>query len=637
MPYILKKEKSGFKVCKRDEPSRCFSKEPLTEEQAKKQRTAIILSELRHQGGMDKVKKTIEEDLTLELAEEFFRNPKINPITGANILRFNGVFNRILLKSYSLLPEEEFWDKIKKARISQKKTAELLEETSATLIKSMNEEQCTEFLKDPAHNPITGSETTSILFKRMRAHCEKILHPEEIERAIQAYAKTYIGEDGVQRCANIFEYAYSDPNDTNLIILSHVFPPNLKIDVPQEDPYAKQVLDQCEQKYLMKFYLLRTLLTNTLVNSTAEKSGNQYFIKIHDIRTVVSVIIQYIFNYGRNVEQSQPLIDAIQSIVSDLLDKSTSERSDALFDKKQRPKKIYIEEPYRSDLQSILFELEAIKEGIYIEREDDNSSSTRPSNRDQSLSEPSDLLVFPKKPRKVILRELNRMCTGMRDIISQDRFKKMKKKKLQLVVHIGPKNEAGKQSCYYVKNIYDYVRNELANNRTPKDPTTRHPITQEDMTQVILPKMRYIDVHVIDPFHRKEVNGKVPNIKLEVKNVISLENGRHFYQVGYIRKIGTQEDRSRAIMGYIPANIYTDKEDRPHGMGHQTDVFTDQRDLSSSVLLATLNELNDKGLITDVHGRIRVHINKSMSYWNGTSEQIIYKAHKMMEEFTGLM
>lgn len=54
MPYIIKKAKEGYKVCKKDEPKRCFSKQNLTEETAKKQRTAIILSELglsRKRGG----------------------------------------------------------------------------------------------------------------------------------------------------------------------------------------------------------------------------------------------------------------------------------------------------------------------------------------------------------------------------------------------------------------------------------------------------------------------------------------------------------------------------------------------------------------------------------------------------------
>lgn len=50
MPYVIKKVKengqTGYKVCKKDEPAKCFSKKALTEEKAKKQRTAIILSEL---------------------------------------------------------------------------------------------------------------------------------------------------------------------------------------------------------------------------------------------------------------------------------------------------------------------------------------------------------------------------------------------------------------------------------------------------------------------------------------------------------------------------------------------------------------------------------------------------------------
>jgi len=62
MPYIIKKVKEGkeegYKVCKRDKPTRCFSKKPLTEETAKKQRTAIIMSEMGisrgKKGGMDK-------------------------------------------------------------------------------------------------------------------------------------------------------------------------------------------------------------------------------------------------------------------------------------------------------------------------------------------------------------------------------------------------------------------------------------------------------------------------------------------------------------------------------------------------------------------------------------------------------
>lgn len=45
MPYIIKPVRGGYKVAKKANPSVVFSKKPLTSVQAKKQRTAIILSE----------------------------------------------------------------------------------------------------------------------------------------------------------------------------------------------------------------------------------------------------------------------------------------------------------------------------------------------------------------------------------------------------------------------------------------------------------------------------------------------------------------------------------------------------------------------------------------------------------------
>ena len=47
MPYKIKKVKDGFKVCKVDEPTKCFSNKPLTLEKAKKQMRAIGMSEHR--------------------------------------------------------------------------------------------------------------------------------------------------------------------------------------------------------------------------------------------------------------------------------------------------------------------------------------------------------------------------------------------------------------------------------------------------------------------------------------------------------------------------------------------------------------------------------------------------------------
>lgn len=56
MPYYIKKVKDGFKVCSDSEIKRCFSKKGMTLKRAKKQKTAIILSELRMKGKIPKRK-----------------------------------------------------------------------------------------------------------------------------------------------------------------------------------------------------------------------------------------------------------------------------------------------------------------------------------------------------------------------------------------------------------------------------------------------------------------------------------------------------------------------------------------------------------------------------------------------------
>jgi hypothetical protein len=45
MPYKIKKVGKGYKVCKATNPKKCFSKKPLPLMRAKKQMTAINISE----------------------------------------------------------------------------------------------------------------------------------------------------------------------------------------------------------------------------------------------------------------------------------------------------------------------------------------------------------------------------------------------------------------------------------------------------------------------------------------------------------------------------------------------------------------------------------------------------------------
>jgi hypothetical protein len=50
MPYIIKKVKNGYKVCKKDNKEKCFSNSPLSLKRATKQRTAIVLTNINQKG-----------------------------------------------------------------------------------------------------------------------------------------------------------------------------------------------------------------------------------------------------------------------------------------------------------------------------------------------------------------------------------------------------------------------------------------------------------------------------------------------------------------------------------------------------------------------------------------------------------
>jgi hypothetical protein len=77
MPYFIKKVKNGYKVCKRDDPSICFSKHPLTREQAIKQERAIILSEFK--GGANSLNMNgVDRDTTGMPADVIAKLPQID-------------------------------------------------------------------------------------------------------------------------------------------------------------------------------------------------------------------------------------------------------------------------------------------------------------------------------------------------------------------------------------------------------------------------------------------------------------------------------------------------------------------------------------------------------------------------------
>jgi hypothetical protein len=71
MPYIIKKVNDGYKVCKRDDTSECFSKKGMPEERAKRQMRAIGMSEMK--GGAIPTNPELYEKIKKEI---YAKNPK---------------------------------------------------------------------------------------------------------------------------------------------------------------------------------------------------------------------------------------------------------------------------------------------------------------------------------------------------------------------------------------------------------------------------------------------------------------------------------------------------------------------------------------------------------------------------------
>jgi glycerol-3-phosphate cytidylyltransferase-like family protein len=403
-------------------------------------------------------------------------------------------------------------------------------------------------------------------------------------------------------------------------------------------PYVKKVLEQCDKQYLVKIYIEHELFERGIIITTRVQSdGEKNLILMSNPDMYVSRMIYSVMNIKYLTEENIQLITVMYNILNDLLSVAESNMDAAIFKNDENPKKIYIPEEAIMNMQSLLFELEALKKGIQLERSSESSerSYSRSSQRERSpkmnksLSEKPGLPALPKKTRAEILKELEMTCTDMRDTISQQEFRDMRKKKLQLIVHIGPKSADNKQNCYYVKNIFDYVKNELSNKRVPTDPNTRVPMTEELMNTIILPKMKYIKLNVVDPYKlAREPERRFPNIQLIVGDTED-HTGRPYYTVGYTRKIGSIIDNSSMNIGTIPANIYVRKEDRDLGEQHRTDVFTGDSSLSSGTIITALKQLYDKGRFTDNYGNPKVEIDYDFSYW---TKNVKHKARLMLDE-----
>ena len=96
MPYTIRKYKSGYRVCKVDKPSKCFSKNPLTKTTAVRQMRAILMNEHKNmEGGLKPLTARIGGKVLLKkiLVNEYFPDPEsystyVEPFVGGGSVYF---------------------------------------------------------------------------------------------------------------------------------------------------------------------------------------------------------------------------------------------------------------------------------------------------------------------------------------------------------------------------------------------------------------------------------------------------------------------------------------------------------------------------------------------------------------------
>ena len=446
-------------------------------------------------------------------------------------------------------------------------------------------EQCELFVKNPSINPITGKGISLAGPK----------YKELLDKCKQYFADNYEEDIVINLLSEKDTFAYSSCRSiVNTYTPSRMIPhPYDDNDVPIDSAFGKRMLETCANVHKLVMLHIKYGTSNmAVIPVKVNKVGDVLYIS--NIETVHQVITNLIQQWGQGGNENLVLINGmirgLQRIIDvDILHTETKE-----------------------ELQDLLFELVAIKEGLEIVRSRSSvssSSSVKSKNRSTSLDIPSGQPVFAKKTRKEILEELERACIEMRDVISYDDFEDMKKKQLRLVVAIGPKNKEGQQRCYYVKNIYNLVKEEIKAKRLPKDPVSKAVVTSYEIENVIMPKMRYLNPNLKTPGDVKR--GKYPNLVLKIREVRA-PSTLHYYEVGLERIIGKKVAWSR-LFGYIPAY-----------------VETEAADINSATVIAKIRELFDNGRLLNANMQPRVHINKSVTYWE--EGDVVRKLNHMMNE-----
>ena len=211
---------------------------------------------------------------------------------------------------------------------------------------------------------------------------------------------------------------------------------------------------------------------------------------------------------------------------------------------------------------------------------------------------------LPDKTRQQILKELKLTCRYMKDVFSQKQFDKFPKRSLQLMIELGT---GPKKNCYFVRDLYEAWKEAVHSNKVFKDPSTRQPVTLEEMNK-ILTKIKYIRHDAIDP---REFATR-PSDKLEFYTIEEHIHGVSYHHIQLRRKIGNATYIVYDL-GYIPADL--EPADFIDENGHTT------LDISSSNLIIKIRQLYDQGGLLDSnippYKCCKIHLSKNPQYWTG--------------------
>jgi len=210
-----------------------------------------------------------------------------------------------------------------------------------------------------------------------------------------------------------------------------------------------------------------------------------------------------------------------------------------------------------------------------------------------------------KKTRQQLLKELKAVCVEMRDTITYERFDRMNKKNLLLIVKLGEGQHT--KRCYYVRNIYNAWKQAVADNKPFVDPLTRAPVTTNEKDD-IMRKLQYLKKQAKDP--REMVQRKPKTLRISFTLEDHPDDDGVVLSFYHVRVYTRQNFGTRVFMlmdlGYFPANI------EPEDMGGALNM-------SSAVLANNIKTLFENGrlMASNVapYTCCRVHLRKPVHYW----------------------